>query len=552
VSLTAPESSLAATGGAAAVTVTTQPECAWTASSEVGWIGDLGPTSGQGNGAVQFRVSPNPDGTPREAAIVINDHPAMVRQDASACRFELTSSNGPFAVDGGTGTVEVSAPRGCEWAASSSDNWIVIASPDFGSGPGRVSFRVAVNDGSGRTGTIVIGGASVAVSQEAVVVVDPPVVVVNPPGPTPAPPPPSGNPPACTPSVQPTAASMGPAGGSGAFTIATAAGCSWTVTSLVPWITVNTAASGTGSATIAFAVAVNGGSTRIGTLDVSGQTITVTQAGVPGPCPVAIDRTSHSVAAEATNGVTVAVFAAVDCAWTAASHAAWLTIASGAGGSGNGTVAFNAAANAGGARSGTLTIGGKTFTVNQAAACLYAINPSTQSISAAGGAGSSVAVSTAAGCAWTATRNAAWLTIAAGASGSGNGSVAFSVAANSGSARTGTLTIAGHAFTVLQGGACTYSINPTSHTIGRKGGKGPNIAVSAPAGCSWTAASNDGWLTITSGASGTGNDTVKFQVASFSGSSRTGTLTIAGRTFTVTQAKKGDDDDDDEDEDDDD
>jgi hypothetical protein len=465
VSLTAPEGTVAATGGAAAVTVTTQPECAWTASAEAGWIGDLGPTSGQGSGAVQFRVSPNPDGTPREGAIAVNDHRAMVRQDASPCRFELTSSNGRFAVDGGTGTIEVSVAGGCGWTASSSENWIAIASPDAGSGPGRVTFRVAVNAGSARTGTIVIGGGAVTVSQDAVVaeeppvvVVDPPVVVVDPPVPDPVPPPQPG-PPSCTRSIQPTAASMGPAGGSGAFTIATGAGCAWTVTSQVPWVTVTTAASGTGSATIAFAVAANGGATRIGTLDVSGQTITITQA----------------------------------------------------------------------------------------AACVYSINPSTQSISAAGGAGSSVAVSTAAGCAWTATSNAGWLTIAAGASGAGNGTVGFSVAANSGSARTGTLTIAGHAFTVTQGSACTYSISPKSFTIGKKGGKGPTIAVSAPAGCSWTAVSNDGWLTITSGASGTGNDTVKFQVASFSGNSRTGTLTIAGGTFTVTQTKSGDDDDDDDD-----
>ncbi|HSC27807.1 MAG TPA: BACON domain-containing carbohydrate-binding protein, partial [Vicinamibacterales bacterium] len=51
------------------------------------------------------------------------------------------------------------------------------------------------------------------------------------------------------------------------------------------------------------------------------------------------------------------------------SNAAWITIASGANGSGNGTVGYNVAANTTtSTRTGTLTIAGKTFTVSQAAA----------------------------------------------------------------------------------------------------------------------------------------------------------------------------------------
>jgi uncharacterized protein (TIGR03437 family) len=54
--------------------------------------------------------------------------------------------------------------------------------------------------------------------------------------------------------------------------------------------------------------------------------------------------------------------------------------------------------------------------------------------------------------------------------------------------------------------------------------------------CAWNAVSNDAWLTITSGASGTGNGRVNFSVAANPGAtSRTGTLTIAGLTFTVLQ-----------------
>jgi hypothetical protein len=71
--------------------------------------------------------------------------------------------------------------------------------------------------------------------------------------------------------------------------------------------------------------------------------------------------------------------------------------------------------------------------------------------SGSGAAGNGVvAVSAPGATAWTAVSNASWLNIVTGASGAGNGSVTFSVAANSGAQRVGTLTIAGQPFTVTQ------------------------------------------------------------------------------------------------------
>jgi Zn-dependent metalloprotease len=89
------------------------------------------------------------------------------------------------------------------------------------------------------------------------------------------------------------------------------------------------------------------------------------------------------------------------------------------------------------------------------------------------------------------------------------------------------------------GGTCTFSINPTSASFGSGGGTG-SVTVTAGAGCGWTAGSNASFITITSGSSGTGNGTVNYSVASNTGSSsRNGTMTIAGRTFTVTQSGTG-------------
>jgi hypothetical protein len=128
------------------------------------------------------------------------------------------------------------------------------------------------------------------------------------------------------------------------------------------------------------------------------------------------------------------------------------------------------------------------------------------------------------------------MTITSGASGAGNGTVNFSVAANSGALRTGTLTIAGRTLTVTQATACTYSINPTSHVFDHKSGN-VDVHVTASLGCGWTATTSADWITITSGASGTGNGTTRVTVDSASSSQlpRTDTVTIAGITFTVQQ-----------------
>jgi hypothetical protein len=105
-----------------------------------------------------------------------------------------------------------------------------------------------------------------------------------------------------------------------------------------------------------------------------------------------------------------------------------------------------------------MTVAGQTFTVTQDAGCAFSINPVSQNFNATGGSGS-VSVTTAGGCAWTATSNDSFITITSGASGSGNGTVNYSVAANSGAARVGWLTVAGQTFTVTQDAASAVAIS---------------------------------------------------------------------------------------------
>jgi uncharacterized repeat protein (TIGR01451 family) len=82
-----------------------------------------------------------------------------------------------------------------------------------------------------------------------------------------------------------------------------------------------------------------------------------------------------------------------------------------------------------------------------------------------------------------------------------------------------------------------YSISPTSAFFTSGGGDQGIVNVTAPAGCNWTAVSNnDDWMQIFNDDSGSGNGTVNYVVrGNFTGVARTGTLTVAGQTFTVVQ-----------------
>jgi glucose/arabinose dehydrogenase len=270
-----------------------------------------------------------------------------------------------------------------------------------------------------------------------------------------------------------------------------------------------------------------------------GSVLRVTASPSPPPCSFTVSPTVESVPAGG-GAETATITTTSDCSWVAASDASWITVTSASSGTGNAVLQYSVAANVGGSRSGVISVGGQQLVVNQDAAvsCSYSIAPTSQSFGPAGGAGS-VAVTAPGGCAWTAASNDAWIHVTSGASGTGNGSVGYSVDANASStARTGTMTIADQTFIVTQAGVnCTYSISPKNANVGASGGTG-SVRVTAGTGCAWTAASNASWIVITSGGSGSGNGTVQYSVAAnTTGSRRTGTMLIAGRTFTVKQAR---------------
>ncbi len=103
---------------------------------------------------------------------------------------------------------------------------------------------------------------------------------------------------------------------------------------------------------------------------------------------------------------------------------------------------------------------------------------------------------------------------------------------------SGTITAGPHTVSVAStgscGGECTYSLSPTSRTIGASGGDG-SFAINTTSGCSWTAGSNRSWITILSGSSGIGSGTVTYRVTANAGAARTGTISAGTRLFIVNQ-----------------
>ncbi|MFN7930345.1 MAG: BACON domain-containing protein [Blastocatellia bacterium] len=251
-------------------------------------------------------------------------------------------------------------------------------------------------------------------------------------------------------------------------------------------------------------------------------------------CTYTLGATSASVAAASGTG-SVNVMAAATCSWTASSNDSWITVTSTVPVSGSGAITYSVLANNGPARTGTITIAGQTYTINQAGNCTYFLSATSVSVGASASTGSVTVTPSNAACTWTAASNTAWLTI----TGTSNGTVNYSVAANTTTGlRTGTMTIAGQTYTVNQDGiACNYSLSATIASV-TAAATTRSVTVTATAGCSWTAVSNaTGWITVTAGASGTGNGTVNFSIApNTSTSERIGTLTIAGQNYTVTQA----------------
>jgi hypothetical protein len=198
-------------------------------------------------------------------------------------------------------------------------------------------------------------------------------------------------------------------------------------------------------------------------------------------------------------------------------------------------------------------------------ACTYQVTASSGSFGVDGGT-ASITVSTAAGCAWTARSETAWVTIQSGGSGSGPGTFAVRIAANADTAaREASVIVADQSVKFTQAGreactytiapdvagqnvwvtqeGCRYSVYPGTIAVGAAGGSHSvnvltqPISASCPLGCSWSAESTVSWIVVASGSPGAGDDRFRIEVAPNSGAARSGTVRVGGQTVTIAQAR---------------
>lgn len=458
------------------------------------------------------------------------------------CDVSVTNSAAEIPASGGSGSLLLTTERECAWSSSSKDPWISLNTTS-GQGAATIGYTVLANpNGARRQGHVLVSNQTVEVNQAAA---------------------------ACQYSLAPSAADAPAAQAEVSVALTATPSCSWNAHSNAEWIGPPVPGSGVGSATVRMMIATNTSPARIGTVTFGDTTLRVNQAGAdgavptppspgptpaptptppgPNPTPPAPNPTppacSYGVSPiripiDAAGGQrSITVTTSSGCAWNAASVVNWIAVASGSQGSGNGSVTINIDPNTGSARTATLTVASQSIAVEQgaqpSAPCTYAIKP-TRYDAGPGSETISIDVTAGAGCGWSTSTDATWITVAAGSTGSGNGTVRLTIAANTGGERTAVVTIAGQPLTLHQDSACSYSIKPTSYHT-KRGRDDVDVTVTTDAECAWTASSSVDWVTVAEGASGTGKGKVHLRIAPNDGPARSAVLSIAGQPFEVTQ-----------------
>ena len=486
--------------------------------------GALLKTYDQGTGTYTAGLAVSPDGNffsySSEKSVVVARIPSF------ACAFKIDHARATYQHQGGDGVVQVTAPEGCSWTAYSRANWVHITSGSSGTGNGTVTYSVDTGPcttegptGLYRDGILVIAEQTYDVNQNECPLGPGHYLIygqVNDGG-------------SCGVGLPGVAVTL--SGYASASTETNAYG-EFSFDAQVGQQSYTITASKTGYAfspqsktidkltydsAVIFSATTNPYPRHyvVGHVtDSKGQPLTGVTLHLEGAAPYPQQTYSDS------NGF---------YGFTCLAYGGTFTITpeySGYSFTPSNQVAKNLSANE------TMNFTGVS---NAPPVCTYSINLTSQLMTANGGAGN-IALTTSAGCAWKARYTADWLKLS-DSDGAGGANISYSVQPNTSiHQRSTSVDIAGQLFTLTQEGAasCAYAISPASNDFGVEGGTG-SVTVTSEAGCAWTASSDADWITINSGGSGNGNGGVSYTVAPNAGASRTGTLTIAGQTFTVGQ-----------------
>ncbi|TAN46128.1 MAG: hypothetical protein EPN22_00065 [Nitrospirae bacterium] len=500
--------SIATAGGAGSVTVSVSSDsCTWVASSDSPWITINTGSSGAGTGIVNFTVSAN-NGRERTGALTIAGQTIVVTQEELPCAYSINSQGQVFNSFKNSGSVVVTAfPEYCVWESFSSDPWLSVSFGDKGMGNGMVYYALSENSWSAaRVGTLTIAGQTFSVVQDGV---------------------------QCSFVLSKSSKSFGVSGGEGDVMAATAdPKCLRDVVSNADWIKITSGASETGSGVIGFSVSPNTGAPRTSSFTVAGKHFTVTQGS---DCAYALSPSSSYFSLSGGSGEIAVKTSMGACRWDVSTGVDWIKIISGGTETGSGKLEFSVAANSGPPRIGVITVAGQEFTVTQGSECGYAVSPTSQAFAFAGGTGTINIKTSGESCIRTAYSNSDWITVTSGSEEKGSGAVTFSVSANNGPPRSGTLSVADQLFTVTQGSECAYTISPASRSFSIAGGSGDISIKASKPDCRWEVVNTAGWIIVTSSPAGRGSGIVRFTATSNTGPPRNSKIEIGSAKFTVSQ-----------------
>ena len=242
------------------------------------------------------------------------------------------------------------------------------------------------------------------------------------------------------------------------------------------------------------------------------------------PCSYSISPTSADI--PATGGTfSVTITTQNGCQWTARTNNDYFITVNTPSGTGTSNITYTVAQNGSGlSRGGGLIINDSmSFSIHQPTLqCNFVLTPNSASFPMAGGS-RSISITVQPGCEWRVFSNNSFIT--ASGSGSGNGTVNYTVASNPAGDRSGSMTI-GSSFPVYfyidqAGFNCVTNLS-TRDIIAGKTGKTGTVFVNS--NCPWTVSSNDSFIQVTNG-SGSGSGSFGYRVlANNTGSNRSGSL----------------------------
>lgn len=258
---------VAAGGAVFTIAVTaSRADCAWTAVTASTFL-TTNRDGATGNASVDVLAAPNA-GEARTGQLQLAGHTVVVNQRAAdapaVCGATVAPTSLTMPAEGGTAHIAVTgAGKFCAWTASTDSAFLRVTSTVPHVGDGTVTLAVEANEGRERTGSLIVAGTLVTLTQAASSV--------------------------CVSSVRVTPVDVPAAGGTASVDVTADPGCQWQLASSEPFVTVAGSGTGSGNGLVTATVAANTGtSVRTARLSAGGRSATISQAAAastPGPTP---------------------------------------------------------------------------------------------------------------------------------------------------------------------------------------------------------------------------------------------------------------------------